>query len=111
MTFRCKDYGNHDGKAVIMFLLAAGEKIEGNIVKGEDSCGYHSRTWDVPQYLQDFKKIKLSLKWACREVIRRKLIQSDPHTNLFIRVPKLGLPKILQSYLLYDMSLECKEIK
>ena len=96
---------DHYGKDVVILLLAAGETIEGTTVKRIHFNGYGNRTEDVPQYLQDFKKIQLSLKWACREAIRKKLIQLDPHTNLFIRVPKLRSPKILQSYLLYDMSV------
>ena len=34
------------------------------------------------------------------------LLKLDPHENLFIRVPRLPLPKALQSYLLYDQSLD-----
>ena len=101
------DYVDYHGKDVIMLLLAAGETVEGNSVKRIHFNGYsYNYTQDVPQYLQDLKKIQLSLKWVCRDIIRKKLVQSDPHTNLFIRIPKLGLPKILQSYLLYDMSVE-----
>ena len=103
------DYGKHYGKDVIMLLLAAGESIEGATVDRINYGGYYTYTQNVPKYLQDFHKIKLSLKWACREVIRKRLIQSDSHTNLFIKVPKLGLPRLLHLYLLYDMSLECKE--
>ena len=103
------DYHNHYGKDVCMLLLAAGETIEGNTVKRFIFPEYDYCTEYVPQYLQDIRKIQLSLKWACREVIRKKLIQLDPHTNLFIRAPKLGLPKLLQSYLLYDMSVDCRE--
>ena len=93
-----------------MLLLAAGENIKGTTVDRINYGGYYNYTQDVPQYLQDFKKIQLSLKWACRETIRKKLIQSYPHTNLFVKVPVLGLPKPLLSYLLYDMSVECREI-
>ena len=105
-----EDYGDHYGRDVIMLLLAAGESIKGTTVDRLNYDGRYIYTQDVPQYLQDYKKIQLSLKWACREAIRKKLIESYPHTNLFIKVPMLGLPKPLQSYLLYDMSVECREV-
>ena len=34
------------------------------------------------------------------------LLKLDPHENLFVRVPRLPLPKALQSYLLYDQTLD-----
>ena len=92
-----------------MLLLAAGESTEGPTVNTLNFYSRGERIVHVPKYLLEFEQIKLSLKWACRDVIRRKMIQSDPHTNLFIRVPKLGIPKLLQSYLLYDMSVDCRE--
>ena len=48
----------------------------------------------------------LHLSHLCRDVIREHLQELDQRENLFIRVPRLGLPKPLQSYLLYDMSLD-----
>ena len=42
----------------------------------------------------------------CREAIRKHLIDVRPHINLFERVPWLGLPQLLQSYLLYDLELK-----
>ena len=33
----------------------------------------------------------------------------NPQSNLFGRVPRLGLPTLLQSYLLYDQTLELEE--
>ena len=49
---------------------------------------------------------KLSLKHLCREAIRKHLLKLDPHTHLFGRVPRLGLPSLVTKYLLYDMSLD-----
>ena len=34
------------------------------------------------------------------------LLKLDLHENLFVRVPRLPLPKALQSYLLYDQTLD-----
>ena len=48
----------------------------------------------------------LSLKHLCREAIRKHLLELDPHSHLFGRVPKLGLPTLLNEYLLYDVTFE-----
>ena len=34
------------------------------------------------------------------------LLKLDLHENLFVRVPRLPLPKALKSYLLYDQTLD-----
>ena len=106
--YKKEDYGDHYGKDVIMLLLAAGESIEETKVDKISFYEKYDTTLDVPNYLLGFKQTQLSLKWACRGVIRKKLIQSDSHTNLFISVPKLRLPRQLHLYLLHDMSVECK---
>ena len=102
--YKKEDYGDHYGKDVIMLLLAAGESIEEIKVDRisfyrncDMTLAYRIICWNLNQ-------IQLSLKWACREVIRKKLIQSD----LFIRVPILRLPGQLHLYLLHDISVECK---
>ena len=48
---------------------------------------------------------KLCLMNACRFTIRKQLIHANRHTNLFMNVPQLGLPKMLSAYLLYNMTL------
>ena len=46
------------------------------------------------------------LKHLCRVRIRNHLLELDPHENLFVRVPQLGFPKSLASYLLYDVTVD-----
>ena len=46
----------------------------------------------------------LCLKSFCRKANRKHLLQMS-NTNLFMRIPKLGLPKCLQKYLLFSVSL------
>ena len=52
------------------------------------------------------QQVKPQLKHICRQVIRKHLVELDPHQRLFGRIPKLGLPRSLTSYLLSEMSLE-----
>ena len=50
--------------------------------------------------------LKFTLTNICRDAIRKHLLDLDPHSPLFHRIPRLGLPKLLSNFLLYDMSLE-----
>ena len=58
----------------------------------------------IPEFLQ-FRNIKHDLKHMCREAIQRNLMRKDRKRNLFLRIPKLGLPPSLSQYLLYHISL------
>ena len=49
---------------------------------------------------------EMCLRNLCREAIRNHLLKLDPHQNLFVRVPRLGLPAALNKYILYGMSLK-----
>ena len=71
-------------KTLIRILLAAGEILPFGSSEVESSC----------------------LKDVCRRRIRQILIDKDPHENLFVRIPQLGLPYLLPEYLLYGVSLE-----
>ena len=77
-----------------MLLFAAGEKII-------PSVGCTNTV--IPEYLQHEQ---LSLKEKCREAIRKHLLDIDPHGNLFHRIPKIGLPSVLNEYVLFDMSID-----
>ena len=76
---------------ISLLLFAAGETIDGNTIH-------------VPDVLL-FEDQKLCLMHLCRETIRKHLLHLDPHQHLFVRVPKLGLPKSLQDYVLYNQTL------
>ena len=79
-------------KDIAVLLFAAGEMMiyDGlkaqNILKSEDPG--------------------IQLKHICREAIRKHLLHLDPHQHLFGRIPRLGLPKALNQYLLHYESLE-----
>ena len=67
---------------------------------GEEDSKYEN----FPDYLPYSSDI--NLRRLCRKTIRKHLLELDRHTHLFGRVPKLGLPKLLQSYLLYYQTLD-----
>ena len=85
-------------EAPIMLLYAAGETLDGT---EEDK---------IPEELK-FEEEKLQLKHICREAIRKHLLKLDSHSNLFSRIPELGLPSILTEYLLCNQSLDEEEQK
>ena len=90
-----------------MLLFAAGETINGATVVINDVNG-EERKAAVPDYLL-FDDLKLNLKHLCREAIRKRLLYVDLHAHLFDRVPKLGLPFLLNEYLLYDVTCETRD--
>ena len=97
---------------ICMFLYAAEETIDGTTIRATEIYYDHRDFWratetqcDVPEYLF-FKDLRLDLKHLCRQTIRKHLLNLDPHEHLFGRIPKLGLPRTLSKYLLFNFSLE-----
>ena len=68
-------------------------------------AGYNGNT-DSDNVLFNCPPHGLSLKRTCRTVIRSRLMDVDPYSNLFGRVTRLGLPSTLASYLVYDIKLK-----
>ena len=66
-------------------------------------------TLDSDDVLFNFPAHELSLKRTRRKVIRSRLMNVDPYSNLFGRVGRLGLPSTLASYLVYDIKLKIDE--
>ena len=83
--------GEFCGLLIIRCLIAAGE------------------TLNEMSSLQQETKTFVSLNHLCRGTIKEHLLDLDPHENLFVRVPRLGLPSTLQRYLLFDETLEDEE--
>lgn len=79
---------------ISMLLYSAGEIT--------DNADEQDTVKDELKRLQEDK----TLKNQCRQAIRRHLLELDPYTNLFIRIPQLGLPPPLTRYLLYYMELD-----
>ena len=80
-----------------MILFAAGEKINRQAIEAIEQ--------KVPDHLQP----QLNLKDICRRRIREHLLELDPHTHLFGRIPRLELPFIITEYLLYNQTLDADD--
>ena len=87
-------------KTMVLFMYTAGETINVGSLENLKNSGKLSGL-DVFE-----ENLKFNLKHLCREVIRKHLLHLDPRTHLFGRVPRLGLPALLTSYLLYDCTLD-----
>ena len=93
---------------LVKLLYAAGELVDWQVLE--------EWVWDstmgtvIPGWLRGVEAMGrreqcASLQDVCRVSIRAQLLSVDRHSNLFIRVPKLGLPTLLIRYLLYHMTL------
>ena len=83
-------------KNLTRLLYAAGEHLD------EDN--------DINEFaVLELGGVRMQLKHICRHTIRKHLLNLDPHQHLFGRIPELGLPEIINQFLLHDESIE--EIK
>ena len=72
-----------------MLLFAVGENI-----------GERLSRWHIPDFIKFLQEAEsVNLKASCRKAIRKHLLQMS-NIYLFVRVPELGLPILLQEYLL-----------
>ena len=91
-------YGNRQWKTLNMLLFAAGENVNHKAIRDK-----------LPDYLKETEN-ELCLKHLCRGKIRQVLIDKDPHENLFVRIPCLCLPSLVNEYLLYGMNLDDQHV-
>ena len=81
-------------KTMVLFLYASGEILRADTRQR------------LKRYGKVKKHLKLNVKNLCREAIRKHMLSLDPHSHLFGRVPRLGLPVSLPSYLLFNFTLD-----
>ena len=99
-----------------MLLHAAGDRIEGIIYYfSDDNVNPLDKMRDYAKSRNDVNTRKMqecikqlennSLRELTREAIRTYLFGIDKHTNLFVRIPRLGLPQQLCRFMLFEMSV------
>lgn len=119
---------------IFMLLFAAGDRIDGDVnINGKiqnavDKMREYAKSRDEKSEYETNIKLDAktrffddaaaqmriciqqmecsSLRELTREAIRKHLLSLDKHTNLFVRIPHLGLPPALCEYMLYHTSLE-----
>ena len=80
---------------MVRLLFAAGEVGGVILVNRQARTGYLIR-----------EGRSLCLMKICRSAIREHLLGIDLNENSFFRVPRLGLPKLLCNYLLFDVHID-----
>ena len=90
---------------VVNLLFGAGEMVDGNFVVRRSVVRDTVYRKAVPEYLIETVQ-DITLLGKCRNTIRKHLLHLDPHTHLLGRIPQLGLPSLLNRYLLYNASAE-----
>ena len=98
-------FRSHLERKMILILGFAGESMLGPIY---NSLGQFVRPVVlniVLYHIQQTEPKGMNLMSLCRRWIRNRLLELDPHLNLFYRVSQLSLPPIMSKYLMYDISL------
>ena len=94
---------------VLSLLHAAGETTDGTAYYEFSISSTTYRNFiDYPECIRKRQSTD-TLRETCREAIRKHLLNINLHLNLFMRIPKLGLPARLADYLLYDEDLKLSE--
>ena len=75
--------------------------LDGGMIMLLFAAGFEA-VCDTNLFKEKYKQRESCLKHLCRETIRKHLLRIN-QVNLFVRVPRLGLPKSLTEYLLYDV--------
>ena len=93
----CNMWYHSPDRTMVLSLFVAGESTAG--IKMEYGLDIE------PGVTDNQGQPTISLKHTCRETIRNYLLKLDNHENLFIRVPRLGVPDSVSEYLLYNISI------
>ena len=85
---------------ILTVLFAAGETTA-------KTFKYRETLVDVPRCLRELMEPDgIRLDDICRRKIRKHFLNLSSSENLFVRIPRLGLPAALESFLLYNVSLQ-----
>ena len=94
----------------IMLLFAAGETLPRNAAHIVTKHQYGSDITEIHGFLQELLKPDFNLMDICRRAIREHLMNLS-NVNLFVRIPELGLPAPLLSFLLYYVDLYAESVE
>ena len=86
-------------RETIRLLVAAGEALE-------EAASIVTNTRNQLINVGDYLEQDHTLKGACRETIRKHLLELNPHEHLFYRVPAIGLPAVVTRFMLFGLSLD-----
>ena len=89
---------------LLKLLLVAGESTTDREIMKLVFHGPAEETKDEEE-LHPEEEQDINLMYKCRDAIRGHIATTNPHFNMFSAVAKLGLPDLMCSYLLYNLTL------
>ena len=95
-------------RRVLELLFAAGDKTDGTSIDATPNYPFsffRVIPIPVPEFLQKLNTPKFYLMDMCRIAIRKQLIRLS-QVNLYFKIPRRGLPPLLERYLLYGIDLD-----
>ena len=93
---------------LLKLLLVAGENTTDRQIMKLVFHGPTEETKDEEE-LHSEEEQDINLMQKCRNAIRGRIAATNPHVNMFSAVAQLGLPDLMCSYLLYNLTLTEKE--
>ena len=102
------NYQSNWNRRVLELLFAAGDKTDGTSIDATPNYPFsffRDIPIPVPEFLQKLNTPKFYLMDMCRIAIRKQLIRLS-QVNLYFKIPRLGLPPLLERYLLYGIDLD-----
>ena len=104
INFFCKIMGTKH-RAILMLLIAAGEGLDSALAETKHFHCLKQYMGSQSEQQEQNDPPSLNLADICRKAIRKHLLEMDPHTHLFARIPRLPLPASLARYLLFNQNL------
>ena len=96
-------------RRVLELLFAAGDRTDGTSIDvAPNNYPYfifRVTSVPVPEFLQKLNTPEFCLMDMCRISIRKHLLRLS-QVNLYYRIPRLGLPPLLEHYLSYGIALD-----
>ena len=89
---------------LLKLLLVAGETTTNREIMKLVFHGSAEETKDEEE-LHSEEEQDINLMYKCRDAIRGHIATTNPHVNMFSAVAQLGLPDLMCSYLLYNLTL------
>ena len=89
---------------LLKLLLVAGENTTDRDIMKLVFHGPAEETKDEEE-LHFEEEQDINLIYKCRDAIRGRIAATNPHVNMFSAVAQLGLPDLMCSYLLYNLTL------
>ena len=111
LVLSLSSYQSDWNRRVLELLFAAGNKTDGTSIDATSNnpfSFFRVTAVPVPEFLQKLNTPDFCLTDMCRITIRKHLLRLS-QVNLYLRIPRLGLPPLLERYVLYGIALDADD--